>query len=302
LFSILFKNNFFLLIILSSIWGSAFLGIKIAVDSISPISVVSFRLIIGAIILLIYFKIKGNYFNFNIKTYFYIFLCALFGNFIPFYLISWSELYIPSNLAGLLLSVAPIFAIVLSHIFTNDDKFNFLKLLGVIIGLIGAIFLIGYKDIFLVFSNDYKMVIPKIAVIIAALGYVISSIIAYNLKNINTVSITTITTIFAAIISIPFMLYYEINYFSVPTKNSIIAIIYLGIMPTAVAFLLRFYLINKAGPVFLSYVAYLIPIFSIFWGYLILKEIVLINQLIAIFFIFIGIYVGQKGSNVKRDL
>ena len=302
MFSILFKNNFFLLIILSSIWGSAFLGIKIAVDSISPISVVSFRLIIGAIILLIYFKIKGNYFNFNIKTYFYIFLCALFGNFIPFYLISWSELYIPSNLAGLLLSVAPIFAIVLSHIFTNDDKFNFLKLLGVIIGLIGAIFLIGYKDIFLVFSNDYKMVIPKIAVIIAALGYVISSIIAYNLKNINTVSITTITTIFAAIISIPFMLYYEINYFSVPTKNSIIAIIYLGIMPTAVAFLLRFYLINKAGPVFLSYVAYLIPIFSIFWGYLILKEIVLINQLIAIFFIFIGIYVGQKGSNAKRDL
>ena len=302
MFSILFKNNFVLLIILSSIWGSAFLGIKIAVDSISPISVVSFRLIIGAIILLIYFKIKGNYFNFNIKTYFYIFLCALFGNFIPFYLISWSELYIPSNLAGLLLSVAPIFAIVLSHIFTNDDKFNFLKLLGVIIGLIGAIFLIGYKDIFLVFSNDYKMVIPKIAVIIAALGYVISSIIAYNLKNINTVSITTITTIFAAIISIPFMLYYEINYFSVPTKNSIIAIIYLGIMPTAVAFLLRFYLINKAGPVFLSYVAYLIPIFSIFWGYLILKEIVLINQLIAIFFIFIGIYVGQKGSNVKRDL
>ena len=302
MFSILFKNNFVLLIILSSIWGSAFLGIKIAVDSISPISVVSFRLIIGAIILLIYFKIKGNYFNFNIKTYFYIFLCALFGNFIPFYLISWSELYIPSNLAGLLLSVAPIFAIVLSHIFTNDDKFNFLKLLGVIIGLIGAIFLIGYKDIFLIFSNDYKMVIPKIAVIIAALGYVISSIIAYNLKNINTVSITTITTIFAAIISIPFMLYYEINYFSVPTKNSIIAIIYLGIMPTAVAFLLRFYLINKAGPVFLSYVAYLIPIFSIFWGYLILKEIVLINQLIAIFFIFIGIYVGQKGSNVKRDL
>ena len=300
--SILFKNNFFLLIILSSIWGSAFLGIKIAVDSISPISVVSFRLIIGAIILLIYFKIKGNYFNFNIKTYFYIFLCALFGNFIPFYLISWSELYIPSNLAGLLLSVAPIFAIVLSHIFTNDDKFNFLKLLGVIIGLIGAIFLIGYKDIFLVFSNDYKMVIPKIAVIIAALGYVISSIIAYNLKNINTVSITTITTIFAAIISIPFMLYYEVNYFSVPTKNSIIAIIYLGIMPTAVAFLLRFYLINKAGPVFLSYVAYLIPIFSIFWGYLILKEIIQIDQLIAIFFIFIGIYVGQKGSNVKRDL
>ena len=107
---------------------------------------------------------------------------------------------------------------------------------------------------------------------------------------------------FAAIISIPFMLYYELNYFSIPSINSVIAIIYLGIMPTALAFLLRFYLINKAGPVFLSYVAYLIPIFSIFWGFLILKETVQIEQIIAIFFIFIGIYVGQKGSSVKRGL
>ena len=69
-----------------------------------------------------------------------------------------------------------------------------------------------------------------------------------------------------------------------------------------IAFLLRFHLISKAGPVFLSYVAYLIPIFAIFWGYVFLGEIVKIEQTIAIVFIFIGIYVGQKGSNVKNDL
>jgi len=302
LFNNYLKNNFFLLIILSSIWGSAFISIKVAVQSIDPISVVSSRLIIGAIFLLIYFKFKNNKFNYNFKTYLYIFLCALIGNFIPFYLISWSEIYIPSNLAGLLLSVAPIFAIVLSHFFTKDDKFNYLKFLGIIIGLIGTFLLLGPDDIILFFEGNINAVFPKFLIILAALGYVISSIIAYNLKKISTLSLTTLTTLFAAIISIPFSLFYEINNFTIPSSNSIIAVIYLGIMPTAIAFLLRFYLINKAGPVFLSYVAYLIPIFSILWGYLFLNELVNIEQIFAIIFIFLGIYVGQKGSNAKNNL
>tara|TARA_B110000014_G_C20075958_1_gene561615 strand:- start:269 stop:1138 length:870 start_codon:yes stop_codon:yes gene_type:complete len=286
--------------LLSSIWGSAFLSIKLAVNTINPISVVSSRLIIGSLVLLIYFKIKGNRFNYDFKTYSNIFLCALVGNFIPFYLISWSEIYIPSNLAGLLLSIAPIFAIVLSHFFTKDDKFNLLKLFGVFIGLIGTIFLIGIEDILYSIEENFNVLIPKLAVMLAALGYVISSIIAYNLKNINTLSLTTMTTLFAAIISIPFTIIYEINNYSLPSFNSIVAVIYLGIMPTALAFLLRFYLINKAGPVFLSYVAYLIPIFSIMWGYLFLNEIIKSEQLIAIIFIFIGIYIGQKGVSVKN--
>ena len=129
----MFRNNFFLLILLSSIWGSAFLSIKLAVNTISPISVVSSRLIIGSLVLLFYFKIKGNKFNHNLKTYFNIFLCALIGNFIPFYLISWSELFIQSNTAGLLLSVAPIFALLISHYFTKDDKFTYSKLIAIII-------------------------------------------------------------------------------------------------------------------------------------------------------------------------
>ena len=96
------------------------------------------------------------------------------------------------------------------------------------------------------------------------------------------------------------MIYYEYNYFSQPTIKSLFAVIYLGIMPTAIAYLLRFHIIAKAGPVFLSYVAYLIPIFSIMWGYLFLNEIIKSEQLIAIIFIFIGIYIGQKGVSVKN--
>lgn len=230
-----------------------------------------------------------------------IFLIGIIGNFIPFSLISWSETYIQSNTAGLLLSIAPILTLVFSHFFTKDDKFNLLKFLGISIGLVGTIFLLGLNDLSLFFEGNF-ILIPKFAVMFAALGYVISSIIAYNLKNVNILALTTLTTCFAALISIPFSLIYEFNNYTAPSLISLISVIYLGIMPTAIAFLLRFHLISIAGPVFLSYVAYLIPIFSIFWGYVFLGETVKMEQIIAIVFIFLGIYVGQKGSNVKNDL
>ena len=296
------ENNLFLLIILSSIWGSAFFAIKISVESIHPISVASFRLTIAALILLIYFLYKGYKFNFELNVYVRIFFIALFGNFIPFSLISWSEIYIDSNLAGLLLSVSPIFALIFSHYLTNDDKFSYIKLISIILGLIGVIILLGLDSIIFIFKGNLFLILPKLAVIIAAMGYVISSIIAYNLKKLNTISLTTTVVIFSSIMSLPFMLFYEINNFSEPNIESILAVIYLGIMPTALAYLLRFYIISRAGPVYLSYVAYLIPIFAIIWGVLLLDEKVNFNSLLALLFIFAGIYFGEKASSAKNNL
>ena len=81
---------------------------------IHPISVASLRLIIGAIVLLIYFKVKKIKFYLTFKNMIIIFFIGFIGNFIPFSLISWSEIYIQSNTAGLLLSVAPILTLIFS--------------------------------------------------------------------------------------------------------------------------------------------------------------------------------------------
>ena len=193
-----------LLVLLSAIWGSAFIAIKISVETIHPISVASLRLIIGAIVLYIYFKFKNLDFNLSTEILVVIFFIGLIGNFIPFALISWSEIYIQSNTAGLLLSVAPIFALILSHFLTKDDKFSFLKLISILIGLLGVLLIIGFDPLSGFYSNISKYLIPKIAIIISALGYVISCILAYNLKKIDSVTLTTAVTISAAIISIPF--------------------------------------------------------------------------------------------------
>ena len=210
-------------------------------------------------------------------------------------MISWAEIYIKSNTAGLLLSIGPLFALIFSHFMTQDDKFTILKLISILIGFVGVIFIFGIDSLNLTSKNF----IPKIAIILAALGYVLSSILAYNIKKIDTVSLTTIVTLFAAILSIPFLIFSELKFQSNFSLPSVISLIYLGIFPTAVAFLIRFYIIAKSGPIFLSYVAYLIPVFAILWGYLFLKETISTMAFIGVFLVLVGVFISQKKSNVK---
>ena len=284
-----------LLVVLSAIWGSAFIAIKISLIGFNPISVASLRLIVASIFLLIFFFWKKYQINLNKNNLYILILVGIIGNFIPFFLISWAEQYIQSNIAGLLMSIGPIITLVLAHFFTKDDKFNFTKLLSVIIGLIGALFIIDFQNFFNLSEESNLTLIAKLSVVLAALGYMISNILAYNrLEKVDTVTITTFATLFGAIVSLPFMFYYEYTNPSIFKFNSFLSIIYLGLFPTAIAFQFRYYITKKSGPIFLSYVAYLIPAFAVIWGYLILGEKISQNSFFGIILVLIGVYFGQK--------
>ena len=90
----------------------------------NPVTVASLRLIIGALFLFSYYKFKNYKDNLSLNTYIIIFIIGLIGNFIPFLFISWSEQFIQSNTAGLLLSIAPIFALAFSHFLTKVRRKN----------------------------------------------------------------------------------------------------------------------------------------------------------------------------------
>ena len=285
---------------MSAIWGSAFFAIKVSVETINPLTVASLRLIIASIILFLYYKSRNLIFNCSNNIIFKIFLIGLIGNFIPFSLISWSETYIQSNTAGLLLSIAPILTLVFSHFFTKDDKFSLLKLISIIIGLIGVLLIFDINSLILVSSNKTLDILPKLSIILAAFGYVISSILAYNLRNVDSITLTTFVTIFAAIISIPFLIYVEFQFQSTFTSSSALSLIYLGAFPTALAFLIRFYIIAKAGPIFLSYVAYLIPVFAIIWGYIFLGEKINLTTFFGVILILIGVFISQKNLVMQK--
>ena len=292
-------NNYFLLIILSAIWGSAFFAIKIGLESFSPITVASLRLSIASLFLLFFFYIQKKKIFFTARIIYLLIIIGIIGNFIPFFLISWAEQYIPSSTAGMLMAIGPIITLVMSHFLTKSDKFTIIKFVSISIGFIGVLFIFSTNSFGNLVEYNFIDLIAKFLVIIAAFGYMLSNIIAYEkLNQLDSFSITTFATTFGAIFSIPFFLIdisfnnynYSFNY------NSTLAVIYLGIFPTAIAFQFRYYITKTSGPVFLSYVAYLIPAFALIWGYILLSEKIGLNSLIGILLILIGVYLGQNRS------
>jgi len=220
---------------------------------------------------------------------------GIVGNFLPFYLISWSEQYIQSSTAGILMGVSPILTLILSHFFTKDDRFTISKFVSICIGFIGVLFIFEIDSLFNISSFNSIQLLSKFLIILAALGYMISNIVAYNtLKHIDSFSITFFATFFGALVSIPFLVLSEFSQPSNISVESVLPILYLGLFPTALAFQLRYHITKTSGPVFLSYVAYLIPIFAIIWGFLLLSEKIHYSSIIGIFLILFGVYVGRK--------
>ncbi len=299
MFNKLLSNNLILLIILAAIWGSSFFVIKICLSSFTPTSIASLRLIIASIFLIILYYSYNNHPKLNLDLVLILSFIGITGNFLPFYLISWAEQYIPSSTAGLLMSVGPLITLIMSHVLTSDDKFTWVKFLSIIIGFVGIIFILDISK-FNFQDQNYISTLAKIFVIIAAFGYMISNIAAYNkLKKLSPISITTFATLFGAIISLPFLFYDFINYENNINKISLISIIYLGVFPTAIAFHMRYHIVKQSGPVFLSYVAYLIPVFALIWGFIFLSEQIVFSSVVGIILVFIGLFIGQKRSMSK---
>ena len=290
-------NNFFLLLILSAIWGSAFFAIKVGLNGFSPTSVASLRLFIASIFLLLFFYIQNKKIVFTKQSIFLLFLIGVIGNFVPFFLISWAEQYIPSSTAGMLMAIGPIITLLMSHFLTKNEKFTFIKFISIFVGFIGVIFIFNISSFDSLLDYNFLDIFAKILVILAAFGYMFSNIVAYEkLNHIDSFTITTFATTFGAIFAIPFFLIdvsYNFNNFNL-NYNSIFAVIYLGIFPTAIAFQFRYYITKTSGPVFLSYVAYLIPAFAVIWGYILLSEKIGFNSLIGILLILFGVYLGQN--------
>ena len=284
-----------MLFILSAIWGSAFIAIKISLNYFSPVSVASYRLIVASIFLLIFYIIGKYKTSLNRTDLIMLLFVGVVGNFLPFYLISWSEQHIQSSTAGILMGVGPILTLILSHFFTKDDRFTYSKLISISIGFVGVLFIFEIDTLFNFGTANSLQLFSKFLIIIAALGYMISNIVAYNtLKHIDSFSITFFATLFGALVSVPFLLYSETIQPSYINFNALLPILYLGIFPTALAFQLRYHITKTSGPVFLSYVAYLIPIFALIWGFVLLSEEIYLNSIIGITLILFGVYIGKK--------
>jgi len=286
-------NSFdiFLLVLLGLIWGSSFFNIKIATYSYEPISLALVRVIFASapLILLCKFKnIKIEAFSKEWKNYALIGLCNIT---IPFILIAVGTSKINSYLAAMLMSTTPLSGTILAHFFTKNEKINLFKVIGVLVGFSGILFL--FLDKIVINESNY---IFALITILGSTFYSIGGILTIQIKNKGNENVTTSTTIWSLIFLFPMALILEKPWLSDPTLESTLSLLYLGIVATGLAWLIRFRILSVNGLVFQTQVAYLIPIFGVFFGYFLMDEVITWRVLISLSIIILGIYIVKKNN------
>ena len=280
-----------LLVLLAVIWGSSFFNIKIATYSYDPITLALVRVIFASIPLLILCKVSGikiEAFSNNWNWYALIGLCNIA---IPFVLIAIGTAKINSYLAAILMSTTPLSGSILAHFFTNNEKLSFLKSLGVLIGFSGIVLL--FFDKVIINNENY---IYALITILGSTFYCIGGLLTLKLKNEKNENVTTSTTLWSVIFLLPFSLIIETPWESNPTLASTLSLLYLGVIATGFAWLIRFRILTVNGLVFQTQVAYLIPIFGILFGYFLMNEIITWRVLLSLVIILIGIYIFKKNN------
>ncbi len=283
--------DFFLLVLLGIIWGSSFFNIKIATNSYDPITLALVRVFFASIPLIILCKIKKikiGAFTHNWKSFALIGLCNIT---IPFILIAIGTSKINSYLAAILMSTTPLSGSILAHYFVKNEKINYLKFLGVLIGFSGIVILFFDRVII-----DEKNFIYALITILGSTFYSIGGILTLKIKKSGNENVTTSTTLWALIFLFPLAFLLENPLQTSPSLGSTMSLVYLGIVATGLAWLIRFRILTVNGLVFQTQVAYLIPIFGVFFGFFLMDEIITWRVLLSLVIIILGIYIVKKNN------
>ena len=287
--------DYLLLVLLASIWASAFFNIKIATYSFGPVTIAFLRVFFGAIpvLLLCYYKnIKIEAFS---KDWYWFAIIGFINLVAPFFLIAYGVQSVQSNLAAILMSTTPLSSTVLGHFYTKNEKFNFIKTFGILIGFSGIIYL--FSDNLLINENN---LVSALLILLGSTCYVVGGVLTLKISKKKNENVTGSILIWATIILIPLVSFIEQPWNSIPRLDSTISVIYLGIVSTGLAWLLRFKILVKNGLIFQSQVSYLIPIFGTILGYIFLKELITTKVLISLIAVSVGIYFVRKADNKKN--
>jgi drug/metabolite transporter (DMT)-like permease len=286
--------DYLLLGLLALIWASAFFNIKIATYSFGPVTIAFLRVFFGAIpvLLLCYYKdIKIEAFS---KDWYWFAMIGFINLVAPFFLIAYGVKSVQSNLAAILMSTTPLSSTILGHFYTKNEKFNFIKTFGILIGFSGILYL--FSDNLLIDDNNF---VSALLILLGSTCYVVGGVLTLKISKKKNENVTGSILIWALIILIPLVSFIEQPWNVTPRLDSTISVIYLGLVSTGVAWLLRFRILVKNGLIFQSQVSYLIPIFGTILSYIFLKELITTKVLISLIAVCVGIYFVRKADYKK---
>jgi drug/metabolite transporter (DMT)-like permease len=279
------RQDYALLVALGAVWGSSFLLIKLAVATIPPVTVATGRIAVGALALVLIVAARRQPWPRAPRTWLLLAIMGVIGNVIPFSLINWGEVRIDSGLTAILMSTVPLATIILAPAFVRDEPITAAKLIGVALGMAGVAVLIGPGALI----GGRGALLGQIAVTAAALCYAVNGLVARQLPRMPVEVISAGTLLCATVAGLPLCLAVDQPWQIAPSALSLAALIGLGIVNTAGGYLLLFRLVVRAGAGFASLNNFLVPLFGVMWGMLLLSERPSPQAFLGLLLIFAGL-------------
>ena len=285
--------NFIILLAISSFWGFAYLFVKVAEESFSPMRLMVGRaLISGVTLILICLVLKKDLLRPLVKYRAFI-LFSIVGITIPWLGIAYSEEYISSGLAAAMSSSMPIFTLLMTVLVLKAERFTKFNVAGVTIALIGLFLVIGIDNIL----GEGSTVLGTAMILGAFFCYSVNSVlVSVYAKEVDPLVTITYTIGFGAVLLIILMFIfekYEIKHMSF-NYQSVFSLLTLGVFSTALAFSGFYLLIKRAGPFFPTLLGYIAPVFGIIAGVIFLHESIDYLQALGIVLVLLGIILINK--------
>lgn len=285
-----------MLLSLVAMWGSAFMLVSLALDTVSPVGIVAARLTLGAVVLVIIARATGRRLPRSPRMWAWAVLLALVGSAVPFFLISWGQQRIDSGVAGILMGIMPLAVMVMAHFLVPGERITRVRALGFASGFAGLVMLMGPAALAEIGGEGGRLV-AQVAVLAAALCYAANAILARFRPPGDALVISAAVLVSAAAVTAPAAgLGIAADGFDLrsPGLVPVVALGLLGLFSTGVATVVYFRLIEAAGPGFLSLINYLIPGWAYLAGVLLLGERPGRSALAGLVLILLGVVLAQR--------
>lgn len=283
---------------LALIWGTSFGFVKVALRGVGPVTLAAGRIVAGALVLTALVAVLRMPFPRGRSFWCHAALLALFGNALPFFAISWGQQRVDSGPAGVLMAVMPLVTLVLAHLFTDGDRLSTRKVLGFLLGFSGIAVLVG-PDALRQLGGSGQL-LRQLAILSGAVCYAIGTIITRRMPKAPIVVSGSAVLLLASSMILPAALLFERPWRAAPEAASVLAVIWLGIVPTALATLIYFRVVQGAGASFLSLINFQIPVVAVVVGVLVLGEKPEPQLFYSLGLVLLGLAVSQVAPSLGR--
>lgn len=289
-----------LLAILSVLWGGAFFMASVALTEATPLGLAFFRIGIAALALCAVGWLMGLPFPRRFAEWSAFAKLAMVGNAVPFVLLYWAQTQITGGLASILTAMTPVFTIALAHVATRDEKIDFRRLVGILTAVGGVATIIGPSA----FSHGGQLW-PEIAVLGAAGCYAVASVYGRQFGAYPPLTTSLAQLVVGALVLLPFVLLDGAPFrVETPSAVTLLCILALGLLSTALAFIIFFHILSRAGAANAALVTLLAPGSAIVLGALVLGDTLVARQYAGLALIACGLLVidGRPVALLRRLL